>query len=144
MLEAVIARLKDEVPALGKRVRGSADLVVLLKSGAKPPTGASAYVLPLGTRGQKPDVMSGAYRQPVLRHISVALFVSSLDRLGERGLDEAETLIEEIVAAMIGWEPGEDAVGVFYLTAAELIHFVDGIQVYEIQFAIEDQLRGTA
>ncbi|WP_349295239.1 hypothetical protein ABEB22_18325 (plasmid) [Thioclava sp. 'Guangxiensis'] len=144
MLSAVIDRLKQEVPALRQRVRGSADLAALLKSGAKPAMGASAYVLPLGTRGQMPDVMTGAYRQGVLKRVSVALFVTSLDRLGERGLDEAEDLIDEVAAALIGWEPNEDTVGVFYLTAAELIHFVDGIQVYEIQFAIEDQLRGTA
>lgn len=136
MLNAVIDRLKEEVPALGQRVRGSADLAVLLKSGAKPAMGASAYVLPLGTRGQLPNVMEGAYRQTVIKRVSVALFVSSLDRIGERGLDEAGELIDQITAAIIGWEPNEETVGVFYLTAAELIHFVDGIQVYEIQFSM--------
>ena len=144
MIAAMIARLKSEIPDLGNRVQGAADLAALMQRGAVPTVTPTAFVLPAGIGAGKVDAMTGAYRQNIVRRYSVALCLTSRDRTGERALDEAESLIEAIVAALVGWDGDSEAVGVLTLVRVSLIRFAEGVATYEIQFSIEDQLRGSA
>tara|TARA_R110000868_G_scaffold314417_1_gene575352 strand:- start:8141 stop:8575 length:435 start_codon:yes stop_codon:yes gene_type:complete len=144
LIAAVIARLVAEVPALGSRVQGAADLAVLMKRGGIPTITPAAYILPLGMMGGDEDAMTGSYRQDVDRQISVALCLTSRDRAGAVALDEADQLIDAITTALCGWAPDDDMVGVFRLLRAILARFQDGVAIYELQFAIKDQLRISA
>lgn len=144
MIDAMISRLKSQVPDLGNRVQGAADLAALMQKGAVPSVTPAAFVLPVGIGAGKTDTMTGAYRQAIQRRYAVALCLTSRDRTGERALNEAELLIEDIVAALVGWDGDADAVGVLTLIRASLIRFAEGVATYEIQFSIEDQLRGAS
>jgi hypothetical protein len=47
---------------------------------------------------------------------------------------------DAIIASVAGWAPG-DEIGVFALSRATLLDFTRGVIVYQIDFAIADQLR---
>ena len=49
-------------------------------------------------------------------------------------------LIRQVLDAVAGWGP-DDAVGVFELARGSLLHNRDGRLVYQLDFAIDDQLR---
>ena len=53
---------------------------------------------------------------------------------------ELDELIHAVLLAVAGWGPDE-AVGVFELARGSLIHNRDGVLVYQLDFAIDDQLR---
>lgn len=141
MIEAIIARLNAQVPALGQRVQGAADLAVLMQSGGLPSITPAAYVLPLGLMGGAEAAMSGVYRQEIERQISVALCITSRDRSGAQALPETADVIDAIVGAIAGWTPDDDTIGLFRLLRAMIVRFQDGLAIYEIQFSIQDQLR---
>lgn len=140
MIDAVIARLEAEVPTLAGRTQGAVQFVELMRTGNLPQVTPAAHVLPLGLTGGQPNAVAGAFVQPLDRAISVMLTLRSYDARGEKALDPLETLINAIVTAICGWTP-EPTVGVYRLTRAALVTMTAGTLVYQIDFAIADQLR---
>ncbi len=68
------------------------------------------------------------------------LTVRGHDATGARALERIDDLIEAIVAAVAGWSP-EAGGWAFNLRRVRLVSSAGGAFVYELTFAIADQLR---
>jgi len=145
IIDDIMTRLKALVPALKGRVDGAAALAALLATGALPKSTPCAHVLPAGVTGRADNPLVGIYRQQIDRLFAVVLTIDSHDRDGARGLTEAETLIEAIHLALLGWTPpslaSQGVPHVFRLRTTSLSRFEDGKAVYQTIIAIEDQVR---
>ncbi|MEM7668983.1 MAG: hypothetical protein AAF317_07490 [Pseudomonadota bacterium] len=140
MIDAVIARLEDQIGELRDRVRGAGDLAELTRSNRLPQVTPAAHVVPLGLRGGQADGGAGAYTQPYSEAIGVILTVRSQDVIAKRVLDDLRGFILRIIDAIAGWvPPGGNAV--FTFARAELASSRQGTFIYQIDFAISDQLR---
>lgn len=140
MRAAVTERL-ETIPALTKRIYGAAKLAELTERGSQFQAGTAAFVLPLGLRGGAADAVTGLYRQPVERLVGVVLVVRNLgDATGDKAMADLDPLIEDVIGVLAGWGP-EAAFGVFTLARGELAGIAAGTITYQLDFAIEDQLR---
>lgn len=144
MRVSVTDRLKT-IPALANRVFGAAKLAELLKQGAVPQGTPAAFVLPLGLRGGTANAVSGLFRQGLQRLVGIVLVVRNQgDGTGEKALVELDPLIEAVIDLLAGWGPDDDqggAFGVFALARGELVSIEAGTIIYQLDFAIDDQLR---
>ncbi|WP_322895179.1 MULTISPECIES: hypothetical protein [unclassified Yoonia] len=140
MIEAVITRLKAEVPFLQQRVDGAAQFTELVASGKLAPVTPAAHVIPVGLRGGNPDVASGLFRQLFTQTVAVALTLRGQDPNGRRALQGLDAHLMEIITALAGWAP-DDEVGVFRFVSGRVALISRGDFVYELTFSIEDQLR---
>lgn len=139
-IAAVIQRLEAMVPSLAGRIEGAMQFAELMRSGNLPQVTPAAHVLPLGLQGGQPDVMTGAFRQPIARSIAVVLTIRTYDVTAGREVDPLNSLIDEILAAIAGWTP-DSTVGVYRLSRAGLVSMAAGTVIYQIDFSIDDQLR---
>jgi hypothetical protein len=137
-----IARLKALVPDLGNRVEGAASLAALAKAGGAPQAALVAHVVPTGIGGGKPFPLMGMYRQATERLVSVLLTVNTGHAQGGHWADRIEALIDDILLAMLGWQPTGSA-GVFNLRRAQLVDATGGVFRYEITFSCEFEVRVT-
>lgn len=143
LVTAIIARLKAEVPEYGGRVEAAADLASQMRQNALPGVTPVAHVVPSGLTATGNTEVTGLFRQEVSREITVFVTLRSHDQNGRAILDEVDVLIDRTVHAVAGWAPTGDT-GVFHLRRARLLSFVAGAAVYEITFALPDQLRITS
>lgn len=141
MIDAVVARLKAEVPDLSNRVEESAFLADLLNKG-RMPQGATAIVFPARLQGGKSQTATGYYHQEFAETLGVLLVANVGDQTGKRAMDRIRPLIFEVIAALAGWAPGEE-LGVFNFTRGFLASMNQGRLVYQIDMTINDQLRIT-
>ena len=112
-----------------------------MQQDAVPQVTPCAHVIPTGLFGKPaPTAMAGAIVQGIDRTFTVVLSIKAHDQTGARALDEIETLVDEIALALVGWTPGE-TIGVFQFRRAVLKSFTRGVAIYEIDFALQDQLR---
>lgn len=139
MLDAVIDRLNANVPDLGGRAEGAADMAEMMRSN-RLPENATAIVLPLGMLGRSADTGTGAFTQEFSETVGVLLIARVHDRLGKKALKRIRPLIGEVIAALAGWAPG-DELGVFQLSRGALASMSKGTFVYQLDFSINDQLR---
>lgn len=129
------------IPALAGRVHGAAKLASLLKGNALVQVCPAAFTLPLGISGGAADAVTGLYRQSIDWLDGVLLAVRSAgDATGAAALQELEPLIDATIAAIAGWGP-EDMIGVYRLAKGQLVDLNAGFLTYQLEFAIEDQLR---
>lgn len=140
MIDAVISRLKVQVPDLANRVEGAAEFATLRQKKRLPQITPAAHVLPLGFTGGRADAAAGAFTQMIEEVIGVVISVRSATATGARDLPAINALIKAIVAAIAGWSVA-DEVGVFRVLRGQLIGIEDGTIIYQIDFAISDQLR---
>ena len=82
----------------------------------------------------------GAFTQILREMVSVVLTLRTYDRAAGDDLPELHELIQAVLQAVAGWGP-DGSVGVFELARGSLIHNRDGRLVYQLDFAIDDQLR---
>lgn len=139
MIDAVITRLRTQVPDLGNRVEGALSLADMLASG-RLPENTNAIVLPAGLAGKSADVATGLYRQHFDETIGVLLLARVHDQTGRRALTQMRPLIMAVIEAVAGWTPG-DELGVFQLRRAGIASMSKGNLIYQIEFTISDQLR---
>lgn len=140
-MKAVIDRL-ETIPTLAKRVYGAAKLGELTGRGSIATIGTGAFVLPLGLRGGAADAATGLYRQMLDRLVGVVLVVRNQgDATGAKALTELDPLIEAVIQLLAGWGPDDNFV--FTLARGELVSIESGTITYQLDFAIEDQLRIT-
>jgi len=136
---AVIARLDAEVADL-RSVEGAAAFATIVERRAWPQVTPAAYVVPEGLRGLAPSAGAGAFVQPTQESVSVLLVVRPHDRVGAAGIEPIEALKRAVLRAVAGWGP-QDAMGQFRLTRGATRDISGGAIVYQIEFAIDDQLR---
>ena len=140
MIDDVIARLEAQVAELQSRTFGAAEFTTLMQRKSLPAYPVAAYILPLGLQGSAATAAAGRFIQPIRESIAVVLIVNSLDQLGARALQRLHPMLREIIEAVAGWAPGDEA-GVFELTRANIIDPGVGRLAYQIEFSISDQLR---
>lgn len=140
-MQSVIDLVKS-VPAFGGRVDGAARLAELLDKkqlGQGPSPGA--FVLPLGIDGGKAEAMAGMFIQGLVRLVGVLIVVRVHgDVTGAKGLIELEPLIDAVIGAIAG-TADDDAIGTFVLVKGELASVDKGLLTYQLDFAVDEQLR---
>lgn len=143
MTPAIIERLKSRAPLLSGRVYGAAALAALMQADQVPSVTPCAHVLPTGLIGRKPvDAATGAFIQSYDYGFAVVLALRAHDALGTRlALDEVLPQIVAIAKALVGWTPDSATAGVIEFRQARLASFARGVAIYELTFALQDQLR---
>jgi hypothetical protein len=140
-MKAVIDRL-GSIPTLARRVYGAAKLGDLTKRGTMATVGTGAFVLPLGLRGGTADAATGLFRQPLERLVGIVLVVTNKgDATGDKAMIELDPLVDAVIELLAGWGPDEDGFGVLALARGELVSIESGTITYQLDFAIEQQLR---
>jgi hypothetical protein len=142
-LDEVRDRVKARVPAFAaaSRMGNAAQFSTLVESNQTPQVTPAAYVLPGPIQGGAANAMAGAFLQSFRETVIVVLFVKVAgDARGGKAIDEITPLIRQVVEAVAGWAPA-DAVGVFVLVSGELVGSQRGHLIYQLDFALEDQLR---
>lgn len=142
MLAEVKTRLETRVPKLAGRIDGAAEFDRLVTSKQAPAAPMSAFLVPTGLQGQAPDVAAGIYRQPVRESFAVILVFRTNSATGDRALSEIRDRVMDVVHALCGWAPTGQPGG-FQLLRAALLTFQRGTAFYQIDLAINDQLRIT-
>ena len=104
----------------------------------------AAYVLPAGLSGGSAEAGAGMFVQSFRETVSVVIVVRVAgDPTAARAIDEASPIVRAVIEAVAGWAP-DDAIGIFILAQAELVGATGGALVFQIDFALDDQLRITA
>lgn len=142
MLKDVISRLGAEVPDLQGRVDGGRAFTDLLRENKLPSKSVAAFVFPSGLTGEKPDVGAGVYSQMIGHRVSVALYVQSFDRTGQRAMDRLDDLINLVIRALAGWAPNNE-VGVFHFIRGQMVDVGGGRVAWVLDFTINDELEVT-
>ncbi|MEM9968489.1 MAG: hypothetical protein AAF755_10345 [Pseudomonadota bacterium] len=141
MLDTVKERIEDYVPELRHRVEGGASFAALMQSGHRPQSPVQAYVLYAGVAARgTPPLGAGYFAQNIRESINVVLMVNSSAPEAQRALDLLRPINDAILQALCGWAPG-DEVGVFELVRAEVVSFQKSLLIWNIDLAINDQLR---
>lgn len=144
MIDAVISRIKAQVPTLSGRVDGAAEFADLMQRGSRPQCALAAYVLPLGLQGGASQASAGAFVQSVRQTVAVVIVANAADTLGLRALQTLDPLVWSVIEAIAGWDGDEDAIGIFELVRGNIITPGTGLIAYQLEFAINDQLRITS
>lgn len=119
----------------------AADLAALIAAKQLPQRSPWAYVLPIGFDGGAPDAAAGLYRQPFNSVIAVVLVIQALDDPKARAaLATIDGLQQLLLARICGWAPAS-AIGVFRALRGRLVSVASGLVIYQIDFALQDQLR---
>lgn len=140
MIGPVINRLTSQVPDFSGRIEGAAEFAALMRQNALPQVTPAAHVLPLGLRGGQGQTGAGAFRQEVEEVVAVLITLRAHSRTGREALPDLDALIRKVIAAIAGWGP-EDAIGVFRLARGQLVSMSAGTMLYQLDFALTDQLR---
>lgn len=140
----MLGRLSDlvgTVPALTGRVHSAAKLAQLRQQNQLPQNCPAAFVLPTGLRAGRANAATGLFRQPVEWFESVVLAVRAQnDATGAAALTQIEPIIMATIGAVAG-EDHPDRIGVYVLASGDLLSLDAGLLIYQLDFAIEDQLR---
>ena len=142
MIAAVIARIEARVPDLAGRTHGAADLAALMAANGLPQVTPAAHVLPMGLQGGRADAAAGMFTQMVDEVVGVLLTFRNAGRTGDTAMNLSRDTIMAVIAAIAGWAPA-GAAGVFRLSRGQILRFAQGTLTYQIDFAIQDQLRIT-
>lgn len=140
LVDEVITRLKTKATELHTRVTGAASYAEMTRSNSLPAVTPAAFVLPLGLIGGKSDAMTGAFTQELREAIGVVIIIRTHDRAGLKALEDVQSILTEIIAAIAGWAP-TDETGVFTVVRGGMVSMSKGTFVYQLDFSITDQLR---
>lgn len=139
-MQVVIERL-GLIPELVGRIHPVGELADILARGTLAQATPAAFVLPLGIRGGRADAVTGLYRQNIERLVGVVLAVRHVnDPTGALAKAALDPLIDATIGVLAGWGD-DDMIGVFTLARGELAGIDKGTITYQLDFAIEDQLR---
>lgn len=140
MITEVIARLIARVPAFGGRIEGAMELADMIARKALPQVTPAAHVVPLGMQGGVANSANIFFTQEFDEAIGVLITLRTYTATGARAADQLEVLKLAVISAVVGWGP-DTAVGVFRLLRGQLVSMEAGTVVYQIDFALMDQLR---
>lgn len=142
MIDDVIARLKARCPEYGGRIEGAMELADMMRRKALPQVTPAAHVVPLGLVGREGDSANIVFTQMVDEAVGVLITLRTHSATGARATDTLEGLISATLAGLCGWGP-DTAVGVLRLLRGQLVSMDAGTLVYQLDFALMDQLRIT-
>jgi hypothetical protein len=75
------------------------------------------------------------------RAIGVVLALKALgDAKAQRAVPKIDALEKAVINAVAGWAP-DDVAGVFVVTKGRLVSVNKGLVLYQVDFALKDQLR---
>lgn len=140
MIDAVATRIAAIVPSLTGRVEGAAQLADLMARNALPQVTPAAFVVPLGLQGGAVSAATGLHIQMCEEVVGVVIALRSFSATGGEAMPELDALIRAVVHAVAGWAPG-DAIGAFRLLRGGLLSMRTGTMLYQLDFALPDQLR---
>lgn len=142
-LDEVRARVEAKVTVLAGRLGNAGDFAQVVENNQLPQVTPAGYVLPSGLSGGKAEASAGIFKQNLVETVMVviALRVAG-DPLAAAGIDEVKPIVTDVVNAVAGWGP-DDCPGIFVLVRGELVGAVKGVLIYQLEFAIDDQLRIT-
>lgn len=144
LVDAVASRISATVGALTERIEGAADLAALISAGAMPQREVTAFVVPLGFDDRGGDSATSAHTQMLEESVGVVLVIKALgDAKARRALPTIEQLTDAVIVAVAGWAP-EDVADVFRVKRGRLLSADKGLVIYQIDFALLDQLRITS
>ncbi len=136
-----LTELVEAVPALSGRVSDAAAFSTLRARNQLGHVSHAAYVLPLGLQGGKADAASGLFRQDVRWLWGVVLVVRAANEpTGAAALIKLTPLITAVIEAVAGAED-EAGFGVFTVARGEFVSLDAGLLIFQLDFAIDDQLR---
>ncbi|MBI1201491.1 MAG: hypothetical protein GC182_03165 [Rhodopseudomonas sp.] len=141
----VVSDVKGRVATVGgiRTVDEAADLAALIGEGQLPQQSPAAFVLPLGFNGGEADVVTGLYRQAFNSVVAVVLVIQAPgDVKARKALATIDQLERDLCAVICGWAPA-GAIGVFQATRGRLVSVANGLVIYQLEFALQDQLRIT-
>ena len=140
-IDDVRTRVEAEVTELAGKLGNAVGFADLVEHGSVPPVTPYCFILPGGLRGGTADTATGVFRQPFQETVSVVLMERvAADPLSVKGMGKLTPLAEDIIQCVAGWAP-DNAIGVFELVQAELVGATRGVLVFQIDFALNDQLR---
>jgi hypothetical protein len=140
VLNAVIDRLKANVPALHGRVARAVDLAELIAKNMLPPQTPAAFVLWAGDNAA-PNDMAPITRQTVREMASVVLVARKAgDITGAKASDDADDIGDDVVAALVGYQPS-DQLDPFEYLRGRLLGLQDGAVITQLDFSIRRYLR---
>ncbi|TYO91430.1 phage tail terminator protein [Oceanicella actignis] len=140
----VAERLEASVQQLAGRVGTAFDLSLLMGREMRLAASPFAWVLPGAIVGRSDQGISGAWRQPVSRQVSVVLAIRAQDGQAKADRPDIEALIAEVMAALLGFEPpsiAASARGTMTLVRGDLVSIRAGVVIYALDFAVEDEWR---
>lgn len=138
LLPLVIARLKDQVPAL-RSVGGALELTAMLKANALPAQ-TGAHVVPIGIRGGAARDVTGGFIQELDETVGVVLTFRNTNAAEARAAGDVDTILTAVMRAIAGWQPAGYP-NVFRLVSGRQLTFAPGTFVYSLDFALAHQLR---
>lgn len=138
LVDALKTRLRDAVPEL-RSVEGAANMAALMQSNGLPQQTPAAHVVTLGMQGGDEEAAAGAFIQSYQEVLGVIVTWRTVVNT-DRAVSDVEDLIRTIVRAVAGWEPA-GAMAPFKLLRGQLVTMAKGTLVYQLDFAIADQLR---
>ncbi|RJG46439.1 hypothetical protein [Mesorhizobium sp. DCY119] len=138
----LVAHLGTAVDPLKGRVEAAAEMSELIRRKALPQASPFAFVLPLGLHARSEgDASTGAFTQMVDEVFGVVLFVrASGDITGGKAMPTIDATVWAIIDAVCGWGPDE-AIGVFHLRRGQLLSVEAGAVIYQLDFALQQQVR---
>lgn len=149
LADDVIDRLKERVPQIKGRVEGAASLVQLMQENRLPQHTPAANVISSGLQGGQAQAGTGLFTQAVEEIVSVFLTFRNVEGARQRAVDQYLPVRREVIAALCGWAPAtglaeeEEPLGVFRLRSGQVVRMQAGTLIYQLDFAIGDQLRIT-
>ncbi|MFN4191817.1 MAG: hypothetical protein ACK4FR_02645 [Tabrizicola sp.] len=140
LVDSLIDRLQERVPDFSGRVEAALSLADLMAQGRLPEVTPAAHVLSIGLVGKAVDVAAGLYRQAFDEVFGVVLTFRNNTPTARQGFERVEAIKRGVVEAVAGWVPTGQAQA-FSLARGTQVSFSAGTLVYQIDFAIGDQLR---
>lgn len=148
LADQVRARL-ETVEGLAGAVDGALHLAELVGKQALPQRPLSAFVIPAGLNGGGAESSENAFLQAVDETVAVVLVLRSAnDATGARAMPGLDALVWSVILALAGWAPsgvddaaGIDPTGVFELKRGRTLSLSAGTVIYQLDFAIGQQLR---
>lgn len=140
-IDEVRARVEKFVPELAGRLEGAGRFAELIENNRLPQLTPAGFVLPGGFVGGPAQASAGLFVQNFRETVIVVVVVRVAgEALAMRAIDEVSPIVRKVVNAVAGWGP-VDAPGIFVLERGELVGAKDGALVFQIDFALDDQLR---
>lgn len=142
-VDEVRERIAARVPALEGKLGNAGEFAQLVERNQMPQHHTAGFVLPGNLQGGAASAMTGAFLQHFSETVIVVLAARvANDPTGARATDEISPLVRDVIDAVCGWGP-DDAPGIFALVSGELVGTQAGTLIYQIDFALDDQLRIT-
>lgn len=137
---ALIAKLKADVPALGGRVDTAVDLAELVEKNVLPKVFPAVYVLWSGDR-PSPNKMANITVQDVAETASVVLVHKRFsDATGAKATEDVEPIVDAIIDSIVGYQIAPE-IDPFEYQSGELIGLQLGAVFINLDFVTRRQLR---